>query len=157
VRLKQGSREAEQTGVASVWSSSSVTAYPRRRANDAGAILVSTLTKVLLVLAVIGTIGYDSLSIFTTQYRVRDDAVQAALAGNIALHTTGSPAAARAAVIRYAAQNGDVIVRQGPAPDRKNGWYVELRREARTIVASYVPRAKDSIVATASSTASDPL
>jgi hypothetical protein len=60
-------------------------------------------------------------------------------------------------VIRFAAQNGDVVVRQGPAPERKNGWYVELRREARTIVASYVPRAKDSVVATASSTASDPL
>ena len=124
---------------------------------DSGAILVSTLTKVLLVLAVIGMIGFDSLSIVSTQVHVRGDAEQAALVGNTALHESGSQAGAKAAVLKFAAQNGDVVVRQGPVPDRKNGWFVELRREARTIVAGHLPRISSYVVATATSTVSDPL
>ena len=120
-------------------------------------ILVSTLSKVLLLLAVIGMLGFDSLSIASTQFHVRDDAVGAALAGNIALHSTGNKEAAKRAVLKFAADNGDVVVRQGPATDRKNGWFVELRREARTIVAGHVPKIQSSVVATSSSTVSDPL
>jgi streptogramin lyase len=143
--------------VASISASSSVTARARRHDQDAGVILVSTLSKVLLVLAVIGMLGFDSLSIAATQFHVRDDAVGAALAGNVALHSTGNTEAAKRAVLKFAADNGDVVVRQGPAPDRKNGWFVELRRDARTIVAGHLPKISTYVVAISSSTASDPL
>jgi len=127
------------------------------RSRDSGVILVSTLAKVLLVLAVIGMMGFDSLSIVSTQVRVRSDAEQAALVGNTAMHQSGSQAGAKAAVLKFAAQNGDVVVRQGPVADRKNGWFVELRRDARTIVAGHLPKISSYVVATSSSTVSDPL
>jgi hypothetical protein len=171
--LKQGSPEAEHTGVANLSASSPARstaltrpgATSRRRGTaraggqhrDAGAILVSTLSKVLLVLAVIGMIGFDSLSIVSTQVKVRGDAEQAALVGNTALHQGGGQAAATKAVLTFAAANGETVVRQGPVPNRKNGWFVELRREARTIVAGHVPRIQSYVVATSSATVSDPL
>ena len=171
--LKQGSPEAEHTGVATLSASSPArstavtrpgaassprgTSPAHDRHRDAGAILVSTLSKVLLVLAVIGMIGFDSLSIVSTQVKVRGDAEQAALIGNTTLHQGGGQAAATKAVLKFAADNGETVVRQGPVPDRKNGWFVELRREARTIVAGHVPKIQSSVVATSSSTVSDPL
>jgi hypothetical protein len=155
--LKHGSPSADDSTVALLPASTRVTTSRRRACPDAGAILVSTLTKVLLALAIVGTIGYDSLSVLTSQYRVRDDAVSAAQAGHDVLHNTGRKDAAAAAVVKYAEEHGDIIVKQGPAPGKQNGWYVSLRREARTIVTGYLPKLKDSVIGTAESTASDPL
>lgn len=134
-----------------------VTPRAVRRTHDAGAILVTTVTKVLLVLAIIGMAGFDTLSIVSSQVRVRDDAQQAALVGNNALHQNGGVAGAKNAVLRFAAENGDVVVRQGPVPNVKNGWFVELRREARTVVAGHLPKIQSYVVATSSATVSDPL
>jgi len=129
----------------------------RRPHGDVGVILVSTLTKLVLVLAVVGTIGYDTFSILTTQYRVRDDVLGAAQLANQVLHDGHTAQAATAAVRKYAADHGDVVVHQGPVTGRKNGWTVELRREAHTIAASYVPKAKNYVVASSTATASDEL
>jgi len=131
----------------------------RPRRGDAGVIVIGALAKVLLALAVIGAIGFDSLSILTTQYSVRDDAQAAALAGHEALQSTGKQEAAYAAVLAFAKEHGDVVVSQGlsTTSKAKNTWTVELRKQARTMVASYVPKVKNYIVATATSSASDPL
>jgi hypothetical protein len=135
-----------------------MTRLAQRRA-DAGVVLLTTLTKVVVVLAIIGTLGYDSMSMLTTHYAVRDDAQAAALAGHDALRNTGHQAAAVAAVLAYAKEHGDIVVHQGVSTTSpgKNSWSVELRKEARTMVASHVPKAMNYVTASASSTASDPL
>ena len=130
-----------------------------RQRDDAGLVLLTTVTKVLLTLSIVGAIGYDSLSILTTQYSVRDDALAAAQIGHDALHSTGTASAAYAAVLAYAKEHGDIVVHQGlsKTSPRKNTWTVELKKQARTMVASHVPSVKNYVVATASSSASDPL
>ncbi|MBI1377957.1 MAG: hypothetical protein GC157_10835 [Frankiales bacterium] len=137
-----------------------MTAHPRRLRSDAGVVLVTSLVKLVLVLGILGVVGYDSFSVLVGQYRVRDDAATAARAGSDALHATGRQSAAYAAVSAFAQEHGDVVVRQGPTttPDgRRNAWFVELRRDAHTLVTSYVPGLKNYVVAQADSTASDPL
>jgi hypothetical protein len=146
--------------VAQLRLSATRTAPRRVRGNDAGLVLVGALVKFLLVVGIVGVIGYDSLSILTTQYSVRDDASAAAIAGHDALaNAMGRQSAAYAAVLAYAKDHGDVVVSQGPSntSGRRYSWTVELRRDAHTIIASRLPRVKQYVVATASASASDPV
>ncbi len=118
--------------------------------------MVGTLTKVLLVLAVVGTAGYDGISITTTQLSIRDDAQAAAQLGHEALRDRGTPQAAYAAVVKYARAHGDTIVAKSFTVGSDNTVSVILQREANTIAASYVPKVSTYVVATAQASAGDP-
>jgi hypothetical protein len=118
---------------------------------------VGTLAKLLLAFALIGTVAYDGLSIASAQVGVRDDAQAAALAGHDAYANSGSAQAAYAAVLKYADEHGDVVVRQGFSTGPHHTVTVELQRTARTVVAHYVPKVKSYVVADAVSRATDPV
>ena len=129
----------------------------RLRAEDVGLIVVSTLTKVLLVLAVLGIAGYDAISMSINAISLRDDAQAAAQAGHQALQDHKGAKAAYAAVMQYADQNGLTVVPQSFAVSSRNTVTVELRREAPTIAARYLPGVNSYVVATASGSANDPV
>ena len=118
--------------------------------------MIGTLTKVLLVLAVVGTAGYDAISITTTQLSIRDDAQAAAQQGHEALRDKGTPQAAYAAVVAYARSHGDVVVPKSFTVGSDNTVTVSLRRDANTIAAEYVPKVNAYVVATATASAGDP-
>jgi hypothetical protein len=124
--------------------------------DDVGVVMLGTLTKVLLVLAVVGTAGYDTVSITTTQLTVRDDAQAAAELGHEALRDRGTPQAAYAAVVKYAKAHGEAVVAKSFTVGSNNTVTVTLRRDAHTIAAEYVPKVSTYVVATATATASDP-
>lgn len=123
---------------------------------DLGVIVVGTLAKVLLVLAVVGIVGYDAFSVTTTQLSVRDHAQQAAIVGHDAYRASGSPQAAYAAAVKYAQANGDTLVRSGFSTGPNHTVTVALRREAPTVIAGHLPRVKDYTVVVTTATASDP-
>lgn len=123
---------------------------------DLGVIVVGTLAKVLLVLAVIGAIGYDAFSVTTTQLSLRDHAQQAAVVGHDAYRASGNPQAAYAAALKYAQANGDTLVRSGFSTGPNHTVTVQLRREASSMIAGHLPRVKEYTVATTTATASDP-
>jgi len=122
---------------------------------DAGLIMIGTLTKLLFFLAVVGTVGYDWISIGTTQVTVMDDAQQAATMAHQVLSDRGTPQGAYAAALLFAKKHGDVLTPHGFSIGPNRAVSIELHREAHTIVASYVPRIKNYIEATASATVSD--
>ena len=118
---------------------------------------MGTLAKLLLVFAVIGVLGFDSFSIIGAQVGVRDDAQAAAQAGHDAYVNTESAQAAYAAVLKYADEHGDVVVRQGFSTGKHHTVTVELQRTAKTVFAHYVPKVKTYVVADAVSRATDPV
>jgi hypothetical protein len=132
--------------------------YDRPRIEgDLGVIVVGTLAKMLLFLSVVGAVGYDAISVTTTQLTLRDHAQQAAQAGHEAYRAYGTVQAAYAAALKFAQDNGDTLVRSGFSTGPDHTVTVELRRQANAIVADFVPKVKDYTVADATASASDPL
>ena len=130
----------------------------RARHADTGAIVVGTLAKLMIFLALIGTAGYDSISLASTHITVQDDAAEAAQVGHDILVRHGTPQAAYAAVLAYCEQHQDTLVPDSFVIVKANhSVTLTLRREAHTIISSHLPRVKNYVVATASAVAKDPL
>jgi 2-keto-3-deoxy-galactonokinase len=130
----------------------------RRRWNDeAGVIMVSTLTKLVVVLGLVGAAGFDTISIASTELSVRDHAQAAAQIGHQALHDKATPEAAYAAVVKYAKSNGDTVVAKGFSVGARETVTVTLRRDAATMLAKYLPGINDYVTAIATASATNPL
>ncbi len=137
---------------------SAVRAAPARGwRSDAGVLVLGTLTRLLLFLAVTATLGYDGLSMLATRVAVDDDAQAAAAAGHDVLANRGTPQMAYAAVLKYAQDHGDELVPGGFTIGTRDAVTVVLQREAHTIVSSHVPRLQNYVVATSTATARNPL
>ena len=119
--------------------------------------MVSSLVKTLFWVALVGLVGYDLISVAVTQVMVRSDAEQAALIATDTLRTTKNVDAAYAAVVAYAAKNGDTVVPSGFSTGPHNSVTVEFKRTARTFIIVHLPRVSQYTVGQASGTASDPL
>jgi hypothetical protein len=122
---------------------------------DVGVLVIGALAKTLLFIAVVGLVGYDSISVATTQINVHDQAQQAAQAGHEAYRAYGTTQAAYAAALQYAREHGDTLVVASFATGPNHSVTVELRREATTFFARWVPRVKNYAVADATATSSD--
>ena len=127
----------------------------RLRVEDVGAIVVSTLVKLLLVVGLLAVIGYDSVTMSINSLSLKDDAQAAAQEGHQVLHDRKDPQAAYNAVVRFAKEHGLTVVPQSFAVSARNTVTVELRREAPVIAARYIPRINSYVVATATASASD--
>ena len=149
--LKSGSRRTDTNTVAELSID-----RPRTPRGDLGVIVVGTLAKVLLLVAVVGAGGYGAVSGPATQLAARDRAQGAARAGHDAYRSTGTPQAAYAAALSYAQEHGDTLVRSGFSTGPNHTVTVEVRREANAFVADLVPRVKDYTVADATASAADP-
>ena len=103
--------------------------------------VLGSLLKTVLWVALIGVIGYDLISITTTQVTVRGDAQQAATVGSDTLHDTGDVTKAYAAVVAYARAHGEIVVAQG----------------FKTLVTSHLPRISAYAVSDVTATSSYPL
>lgn len=114
------------------------------------------LAKVVLVLAVVGTLGYDAISMTTTHLSTQDHAQAAAVLGHEALRDSKSEKAAYAAIVKYAREHGDTVIPAGFKVGPHNSVTVQLRRQARTFVAGYIPTIESYATVTAVATASDP-
>jgi len=126
--------------------------------SDAGVVVIGTLAKLMIFLAVIGSAGYDSLSLVAAHVSVVEDAQEAAMIGHGVLARNGTPQQAYAAVLEYCDEHGDTLARNGFAVVVTNrAVTVTLSRQAHTIVSARVPKLKEFVVATATATAKDPL
>lgn len=157
-RLKPGSREDDTLGVAPLQAETRASVRARSRRDDTGAIVVGTLAKLMIFLALIGTAGYDSISLASTHITVQDDAQEAAQIGHDILVRHGTPQAAYAAVLAYCDEHQDTLVPDSFEIVKANhSVTLTLTREAHTIVSSHLPRVKNYVVATATAVAKDPL
>jgi hypothetical protein len=124
---------------------------------DAGFIVVSSLAKITLAVAVIGTAGYDAISMTSAHLQVQDHAQQAAALGYEQLTLGRSDKAVRLAIFKYAQEVGDVVTASGIKIAKDRTVTVTLTHEARTIAASHIPTVKTYILATGTGSAGDPI
>jgi hypothetical protein len=156
-RLKPGSPDADTEGVAPLQVETRAAVRARARRSDAGVLVIGTLAKLMIFLAVIGTAGYDSISLASTHITVQDDAQEAAQVGHDVLVRHGTPQMAYAAVLDYCEKHQDTLVPDSFVVGKDHAVTLTLTREAHTIVSSHLPRVKNYVVATATAIAKDPL
>lgn len=114
-----------------------------RWADERGAVLVSSLVKLVLAVGIVGVIGYDSLSIVRTQVELRDEAVQAAQVAHDALRERATIEEAAAAAVAYATAHGATVPRGGVAVSKDGVVTVTLTATAPTLVAGRISALDD--------------
>jgi type II secretory pathway pseudopilin PulG len=118
---------------------------------------VSALTRVLVVLAVLGVLAYDGVVVAINQVSIHDEAQNAAQAGHEALASTKDAQAAYAAVLAYAAKHGETVVPRSFRVGAHDTVTVELSRSAPTLVLQVVPKVDEWVVARATAHFGDPI
>jgi len=157
-RLKTRSRPADDNSVGPLFSLAAPCSDPRHGpVGDAGFIVVSSLAKITLAVAVIGTAGYDAISMTSTHLSVQDHAQTAAAIGYDTLVNTRSEKSAYKAVLKYVRDQGDTLVPGSFDIGKDRTVTVTLEGEARTIAASHLPAVKNYVVATGTGSAGDPI
>ncbi len=105
--------------------------------SDGGAILLSSLVKFVVAIALVGVVGYDTLSIVHRQVTTRDDAQQTAQVAHDALRDRQTPQQAYAAALAYAEARDAKILHYGVAKD--GTVTITLTATAKTFVAGRIP------------------
>lgn len=103
-----------------------------------------TLTRLAVILAIIGVIGYDSFSCMSTRVSTENDAQNAAYAASQAWHdnartpSTAIDAAYQAAVTEVADNKGEVVQQAGFTVDPDGTVHLVVTRTAKTVLFSHV-------------------
>lgn len=106
-----------------------------RPRGDRGAILVSTLVKLVLVIGILVVVVHDGFAIASVQVQVRDDAQQTAQVAHDALQNGGTVAKAYQASVAYAQSQGDTLVKNSFVVAKDGSVTVVVTRTASTLVA----------------------
>ena len=103
--------------------------------DERGTIIVGWLTKVALVLTVLGIFGFDLVSVATTKMSAADDASRAASeAADVYADTKGDVAEAYAAALDYAEDHGGTIDPKDFVVDDDGTIHVKLVKTATTLI-----------------------
>lgn len=123
--------------------------------SDDGAIVLGWLTRVAVVLGVLGVLVFDGISLAVTRLGVIDDAKAGAVAGVHAFQETRSPDKAYAAALAAVQTlNPDDVITPGSFSVTRDGRVtLSVQREAVTIAARHVPSVKDRLTMRADGTA----
>jgi hypothetical protein len=109
---------------------------------DRGDIVLGWLTKLVVVLAVLGVLGFDAISLGRARFQAEDHAQQAARAATETYRTGKDLQAAYEAALGEVLQHGDTIDPQTftVAPDGR--ITLTLRMTAPTMVIEKIPPAR---------------
>lgn len=110
----------------------------RKTGNDRGAARLSTITWLIVVLAVIGLVGYDSVSVLSSRVTAQNDAQTAAYAASQAWHTTPNLDTAYQAAVASLAGKGDTVLTRHFTVDADGTVHLLVRRHARSILMTHI-------------------
>ncbi len=108
--------------------------------DDRGAMRLVTVTRLVVILAIIGVIGYDSFSCMSTRVSTENDAQNAAYAASEAWHSAASnPGVAiqnayQAAVAEVANNSSETVQQAGFTVDPDGTVHLIVTRKAKTLV-----------------------
>jgi len=116
--------------------------------SDGGAIVLGWLTRVAVVLGLIGVLAFDVISLAVTRLSVTDDANGAAVAAVHSYQETGNvDRAYEAALAAVRELNANDTIAPGTFNVSPDGRVtLTVQREAVTVVARYIPSVKDQLV-----------
>jgi hypothetical protein len=123
---------------------------------DAGFIVFGWLAKIAVVLAVVGVIGFDGISVAAAHLSGTDDANQAASAAAFDYHMNHNAASALNAAADEITNKGEAIVPNSLSIDPDGSVHLLLRREATTLVLYRIAPLKKYTVITVSGEAPPP-
>ena len=122
------------------WGSdlTSVSRWPARA--DRGDIVLGWLTKVVVVLTLLGVCAYDGLSIVATKFSLADDGQSAAIAASTAWMQTKDVQKALAAAQTSASDSDvlDTVIPSSLVIDPDGTVHLRLQREATTVLLNYI-------------------
>jgi hypothetical protein len=108
-------------------------------APDAGDVILSWLTRVVLVIAATAVVGFDGLSIAVAHVSAQDDANSAAVAAATAwVGEKGAPAPTLLAAQNSAAQHGETVLPRSLTVDADGTVHLKLERDATTVVIRHI-------------------
>jgi hypothetical protein len=108
-------------------------------APDAGDVILSWLTRVVLVIAVTAVVGFDGLSIAVAHVSAKDDANSAAVAAATAwLSDKGALAPTMLAAQHSAAQHDETVLPASLTVGADGTIHLELERHATTLLIRHI-------------------
>ena len=108
-------------------------------APDAGDVILSWLTRVVLVIAAIAVVGFDGLSIAVAHVSAQDDANSAAAAAATAwVSDKGALAPTMLAAQNSAAQHAETVIPRSLTVDPDGTVHLKLERDATTLVIRHI-------------------
>lgn len=106
---------------------------------ERGDIILGWLTKLVVALAVVGTVGYDGVSLGIAQFAVEDDGATAARAAADAYRAKPDLQAAYDEAYLQVADSGDTVDAPSFAVGPDGAVTLTLRREVSTLLTHRIP------------------
>ena len=122
---------------------------------DRGAILISSLLKFVVIVAIVGTVGFDAISMTTTAVQLGSAAQEAAQVGHDSYASSHSSLSADQQVALYAKQHGFTVPARGVIIAADGTVTVTLAAKAKTIAAKYISPLHKYVEPTATATATN--
>jgi hypothetical protein len=111
-----------------------------RASGDRGDIVLGWLTKLVAVLAVLGLLGFDAVSLALARFTAEDHAQQAARAAAATFSQTHVPQAAYDAALGEVVAHGDTIDPASFATAQDGAVTLTLSRTAPTLLLERIPQ-----------------
>ena len=109
-----------------------------RTRRDNGSIVLGWLTKLVVLLAVLGVLAFDGIAITVNNVTAEDDANTVARAAADAYHTTHDVQAAYNAALEAVPNSRDSLLPRRFSIDPDGTVHLVLRRETRTLVVHHI-------------------
>jgi hypothetical protein len=121
----------------------------RSLAGDRGAIRLVTLTRVVVLFAIVGIFGYDTFAVMSTRVSTENDAQNAAFAASQAWHNNPNiDQAYQAAVTQLAGNTDEKVLTTGFTVDPDGTVHLVVERKAKTVLYSHIGAMKNWVLAT---------
>lgn len=109
-------------------------------AGERGDVVLGWLTRIVIVLSLLGVIGFDAISVAVAAMTAQDDAAQAAqLASEAYKARGGTVQKAYDAAEAFAEGNGETVAAQSFVVDPGGTVHLTLEKTATTLVLRYTP------------------
>jgi hypothetical protein len=127
-------------------------------ARDAGDVILSWLTRIIVIMALTAVIAFDALSLAVARVSAIDDANSAARSASIAFKSSkGDLDATLAAAEASASEHGETVLPTSLQVDADDTVHLKLQREATTLVVRHLgPLSKWATVVVKGSGRADP-
>jgi hypothetical protein len=116
--------------------------------NDRGLVRLITITRVVVLLAIVGVFGYDGFAILSNHVSTENDAQTAAYAASQSYHDHPNLSLAYQAAEQSVAGKGETVLTQGFRVDTDGTIHLLVRRTVHTVVFGRVGPLKHLTVTT---------
>lgn len=123
---------------------------------DSGSIVIGWLTRLIVVVAIVGVVLFDVVSITAAHIGAEDDASQAATAASADYRANHNVQSAYNAAVESLPSSSETVLTRGFVIDPDGTVHLRLRRTVKTVVCSHIGPLKHFDTVTVSGEAAPP-